>query len=80
MSTDQLILDMLHQLDEKVCQLDRKFDEKFGGLKCQDQNIRIDRLEQKELDRKDHKKTLWAVALAAVSAFGLSLWQWIKGA
>ena len=78
MNTDELILQMLHQLDEKIIRIETKLDEKFNGLACSAQNIRIDRLEQKEAERKDNKAMFWTIAIAAVGAFGLSLWNWIR--
>jgi len=74
-NTNELILEMLHNLDVKIIQMDKKLD----NLPCAAQNIRIDRLEQKELGRKESKATMWSIALAAVGAFGLSLWTWLKG-
>jgi hypothetical protein len=88
MSTDEMILDMLGRLDRRMEQLDQKIDlkhnelvakvdQKFNGLKCADQNLRIDRLEQKEIERKEGKALTVTALLAGVSAFGLTAWQWM---
>lgn len=90
MTTNELILDMLERMERKLDQLDRKMDMKhtelaekvdarFESLTCQDQNLRIDRLEQQEFQRQGNKGLIWAGVFTALSAFGLSLWQWIKG-
>lgn len=77
MSTNELILDILGKMDKKIDNLDAKMESKFGNLKCGEQNIRIDRIEQREKDQQEHKAKFWAIALAALGAFGLSVWNWI---
>ena len=52
--------------------------ERFNNLPCATNNIRIDRLEQKETDRKESRNFMWACFLAAIGAFGLSFWNWMK--
>ncbi len=77
MNINELILQNLELINKRLDQLDQKFDAKFNGLKCADQNVRIAMLEKKEEDRKGHSATFWAVGCAAISSFGLSLWQWL---
>jgi len=79
----RMILRMLEGLDKKFDDLNVKVDARFSALKCGEQNLRIDRIEQREVERKESKaesKTLVFTALfTAVSAFGMNLWQWVKG-
>jgi len=89
MNTQELILDMLTNLDrkvesldkkinEKIDSLDKKIDEKLTKLPCEERSIRIDRLEQKEIERKEHKNLIWGALFAGIGAFGLGIWNWLK--
>jgi hypothetical protein len=80
MTRDELILQIVEGLDKKLDHLNMKMDDRFANLKCNEQNLRITRIEDKLQDQRDHRKTLFAIGVAALGAFGLSLWQWIRGA
>lgn len=71
---DKLLLSNLEAINRKLDSLN----ERFEKLPCATNNVRIDRLEQREIDRKDSKNFIWAGFLAAVGAFGLSFWNWIR--
>jgi len=75
----RMILRMLEGLDKKFDDLNVKVDARFSALKCNDQNLRIDRIEQREADRKESKALIWTGLFTAFGAFGMSLWQWMKG-
>lgn len=70
---DKLLLSNLEAINKKLDDMNTK----FAALPCADRLVRIDRLEQKEIDRKETKKFMWAGFLAAVGAFGLSIWNWV---
>jgi hypothetical protein len=89
MNTSELILEMLERMDRKMDQLDQKIDMKhteltekvdhrFSGLTCQDQNLRIDRLEQLEKSRQETRGLVWTALFTGIGAFGLTAWQWIR--
>ena len=72
---DKLLLNNLEAINKKLDALN----ERFNNLPCATNNVRISLLEQKETDRKENRNFVWAGLLAAVGAFGLSLWNWVKG-
>jgi hypothetical protein len=71
---DKLLLSNLEAINRKLDAMNTRFD----NLPCGVNNVRIDRLEQKEIDRKESKNFMWAGFLAAVGAFGLSIWNWFN--
>lgn len=72
---DELLLSNLEAINKKLDTMN----ERFEKLPCGVNNVRIDRLEQKETDRKESKNFMRACGLAAIGAFGLSVWTWLKG-
>jgi hypothetical protein len=74
----KMIIRMLEGLDKKFDDLNTKVDARFAALKCNDQNLRIDRIEQREQDRKESRALIWTGLFAALSAFGMSMWNWIN--
>jgi len=78
-NVNELILENLKAINTRLDQLDNKLEIKFQSLKCSEQNVRIVTLENESKDRKEHKATMWGIAIAAISAFGLSIWTWLKG-
>jgi len=73
---DKLLLSNLEAINKKLDAMN----ERFNNLPCAANNVRLSLLEQKETDRKDNKNFMRACGLAALGAFGLSLWNWFKGA
>ena len=71
---DKLLLTNLEAINKKLDAMN----ERFNNLPCAANNIRIDRLEQKENDRKETNNFVRAGFLAAIGAFGLSFWNWMK--
>jgi len=71
---DKLLLSNLEAINKKLDALN----ERFNNLPCATNNVRLSLLEQKEIDRKETKNFVWAGFLAAVGAFGLSIWNWIN--
>jgi len=71
---DKLLLSNLEAINKKLDDMN----ERFNNLPCAANNIRIDRLEQKENDRKETNNFVRAGFLAAIGAFGLSFWNWMK--
>jgi hypothetical protein len=72
---DKLLLQNLEGINKKLDALDNR----FNNLPCSSHDLRVDRLEQKEADRKEHKATMWGLAFTAVGAFGLGIWNWLRG-
>ena len=71
---DKLLLSNLEAINKKLDVMN----ERFNNLPCATNNVRLSLLEQKETDRKETKNFVWAGFLAAVGAFGLSIWNWIN--
>ena len=71
---DKLLLSNLEAINKKLDDMN----ERFNNLPCATNNVRLSLLEQKEIDRKETKNFVWAGFLAAVGAFGLSIWNWIN--
>ena len=71
---DKLLLSNLEAINRKLDAMN----ERFNNLPCATNNVRLSLLEQKEIDRKETKNFVWAGFLAAVGAFGLSFWNWIR--
>jgi hypothetical protein len=70
---DKLLLQNLEGINKKLDTMQKKFDD----LPCADRLVRIDRLEQKQIERKENKTLIWSGIVTAVGAFGLSVWNWI---
>ena len=78
MSTNELIIEMLEKMDRKLDQYNQKLEDKFNKLPCGERIIRLDRLEQKEMERQDSRKLIWSAFFAALGAFGLGIWNWLR--
>jgi len=72
---DKLLLQNLEGINKKLDMMN----EKFEKLPCGERLVRIDRLEQKEQERKENKALIWSAFFAAIGAFGISAWHWLKG-
>ena len=71
---DKLLLSNLEAINKKLDDMN----ERFNNLPCATNNVRLSLLEQKETDRKESRNFMWACFLAAIGAFGLSFWNWMK--
>jgi hypothetical protein len=70
---DKLLLSNLEAINKKLDDLQ----DDFKNLPCGDRLVRIDRLEQQQIQRKENKALIWGGFFAALGAFGLSLWNWM---
>jgi len=70
---DKLLLQNLEAINKKLEDVNKKFDD----LPCSDRLVRLDRLEQQVINRKETSALMWSVLVTAIGAFGLSIWNWV---